>query len=154
MKKFVFALLMMGSVHAVPAFATTWGDFAFNAQGDVIKWTIGNNASAAYFYDAIQGRSVYGAVTSLSEIGKFITVDVGYAGDQGDSSQVILGGKIKIDKLISETFPGTTGFLKSFVWESAQTSFNLLNVGAYTGFDAVNRNASAGIYSGLEFRWK
>lgn len=114
-----------------------------------------DSVTAIYFYDARNGVSNKGAVSSIWEY-KIITADIGYVNkfDSNASGYPLAGGSIHADKILGEFFPKLKENLWATVPTSAQNFVKMINVGYAIGHDFESNHFFHGVYSGLEYKFK
>ena len=155
MKKLVLVVgLLVGLAGTVRA-ELTWGDFIYNAEGDMIKFTMLKEIAPSYFYNAMSGRQEIGATTEIFQVGKFVSADVGFSAPYTDDKlqgTVIVGGNLHINRLISVSFPNSVLYLKELI-PSMRRFWESLNIGVYVGHDTTRKELAGGVYSGLSWKF-
>ena len=153
---FAVAFLAVARVQANPL-ETLYDDVV-----DQARITVMESATPAYFYDARNGISKAGVSTSLFEY-RFVTCDAGWITPLDASGQgaAVIGGGVRVDRLLNFLFPATTShlgakdFSQAAIPESAYSFWSKVAIGFFTAhdFDRDERKLVFGPYVGLNYRF-
>ena len=116
------------------------------------KWSVLQQATPGYFYDAVNGVSLGGAITHISEY-RFLTADAGWITDGNFNNSAVIGGSVHVDKLVRQIFPNFTDISSTFIPETIRPFWDKLAIGSFFSYNFSDDTFGAGLYSGLEFRF-
>ena len=154
MKKLLLGALLVGACS--PAFASPLGNLYDQVVTDS-KFTILENVSPIYYYDAVEKTHQGGFVSSFYKLGNgFVTADAGWVNSIEDSNQkggALLGGSVHADALARVFFNDTVTYVRSMLPQSSQKFVDAINLGFSFKHNFQRDAFTYGFYSGLEFKY-
>ena len=144
--------LVLGSTGILRAEDITARDLFKKTEGNVIDWAIASSFEPVYYRDMINGRNAVGAQFPIVYVFKYLSADFGYlaAYEGQERGTLAVGGSLRINELIEDSFPNQVALIKSFVPNPGDV-WSKLFFGPWIAHQFTNQELSAGIKGGLQF---
>lgn len=161
MKKLLLALLFLGSVKAVPAFATfdnfvggelNYKEFFKVTEGKVLDWAIASSVEAGYARDMIGGRNAVVGQIPVIYVTPYINGDLGYVTgyDEKSRGSLMVGGTIRLNKIAQDVWQGRLAFVRT-IDPTIDGNWDKFWVGPWIAHSFTEDETLGGIKAGLKF---
>lgn len=130
---------------------TTAYQIFHETEGKLIDWAILSAVETGYYRDLINGRSMVGGQFPIVYVTPYVSADFGYVApyEEADRGSLMVGGTIRINKLIEYNFPNQMAALKYFLPAALDPA--KLWFGPWIAHRFTTDELSAGIKAGYRF---